>query len=185
MVSTSTGHHDHAVEEETRQQRQRLYDRSRQGHAAGFDQEMVDRVAAAFQFEQRRRHGPAAKAATDAAAGNADQVVAAGHDQVGIDRQRTELVDQHGKTAAAGVAQEMIDQRRLAGAEISANQRDRDQCSAHMVSAAKMRPPCTVPQILTSPSLSPPISVGSSSSTAKSAALPTSIEPTSLSRPSV
>ncbi len=122
-----------------------------------------------FSSHQRREQ-VAAKTAADAAAGNADQIAVARLDQIGIDRQFAELVDQHREAAAVGVAQEMIDQRGLAGAEIAADQRDRDR-AAHIASAAKTRPPCTVPQIRTSPSLSPPISVGSSSSTAKSARL--------------
>src|SRR6185437_492172 len=128
---------------------------------------MVDGVAAFSDLHQRREQ-IAAKAAADAAAGNADEIAIARRDQVGIDRQLAEFVDQHREASSAGVAQEMIDQRGLAGAEIAADQRDRDFVT-QIVSAAKMRPPCTVPQIRTSPNLSPPISVGSSSSTAKSA----------------
>ena len=61
---------------------------------------------------------------------------------------------------------------------------DRDrQLQGHMLLASNPRPPCTVPQTCTSLSRAPSTTVGSSSSTAKSACLPTSIDPTSWSSP--
>ena len=86
---------------------------------------MVDRLAAPADIDQGGDQ-IAAEAAADAAAGNADQIVVARLDQVGVDRQRAELVDQNRQPAAGGISQQGIDQRRLAGAEIAADQRHRN-----------------------------------------------------------
>ena len=51
-------------------------------------------------------------------------------DQVGVDRQLAEVVDQHREAPALGVAQQVVDQRGLAGAEIAADHRDRHGASA-------------------------------------------------------
>ncbi len=76
---------------------------------------MIDQPVAGAQLHQGADQ-IAAKAATDTAAGNADEVALARLDQVGIDRQFSEIVDENGKAAAIGAAQQRVDQRRLAGA---------------------------------------------------------------------
>ena len=121
----------------------------------------------------------AAEGAADAAAGDAHQVPGLRFDQVRVDRQLAEIVDQHGKAHALCMAQEVVDQRGLAGAEVAPDNGDGCAPAQGAAGAWNTRPPCTVPQTRTSFRRSAPISSGSSSSTAKSARLPHSMEPTS------
>src|SRR3954469_8517368 len=144
---------------------------------------MVDRQLARAQLHDGGDQ-VTAETAADAAAGNADEIALARLDQAGVDRELSEIIDENGEAAAVGAAQQRVDQGRLAGAEIAADQRDRG-AGRHIVDARNGRPACTVPRMRTSFRRSPPISLGSSSRTAKSARLPLSMEPISLSRPSV
>lgn len=68
----------------------------------------------------------AAVTAADAAAGYADDLFVLGFDEVSIDGQATEIVDQHSEPAAVRIAQQMVDQRRLAAAEVAAYDGDRE-----------------------------------------------------------
>ena len=69
---------------------------------------------------------PGADAAADAAVGERQGFTGAGFDQAGVDIDAAEIVDDHAKAAAAGMAQDVVQQRGLAGAEIAAEHREQD-----------------------------------------------------------
>ncbi len=184
------GGQQHRAQADAGRQLRAARDRSGQRHAAGFDQHLAWCGIALAQASQRADQ-VAAEAAAHAAAGQFEHVVALRENQVGIDPDLAEVVDQDGDAPAVGLglAQPAIDQRGLAGAQVAADHRDPHGgfrfVGAHWEAASNTRPPCTTPQTGTSRKAAGATSQGSCSSTAKSARLPVSIEPTSLSSFSV
>ena len=122
--------------------------------------------------------------ATNAAIGQCHRIAAVSGQQIAIHRQIAKIVDHHGKAQARVLSKQIIQQGGLAGAEETTNDRQRN---GHGYPANRRPgqentwPPKTVPQTGTSRRISGATTVGSSSRTAKSARLPTSILPTSLS----
>ena len=106
----------------TRRPLERLHQRLRQSQARGLDQDVVD-LRRARQDQVERRHEIVGHGAADAAIGELDDVLlragldAAAFEDLAVDADIAELVDDDRQPAAAGVLQDVADQRRLAGAE--------------------------------------------------------------------
>ncbi len=155
-------------------------------HAARFDEQQVGLHVARRDARQRIDERAADRAA-DAAVVEFDHVVAAGSHETRVDVHRTEIVDEHRDAPAVRRLQDRVDDRRLARAEITADHRevDRRTCSHPGCIGVRIhrgdrntRPPSTVPHTASSLRRAGAHTDGSSSSTAKSANLPTSMLPT-------
>ena len=171
--------HDDAVERQPRIGEPHLRDPPRIRDPARLDHDRIERDRRRQHPDQRVGQVVADRAAR-APVGQRDRVAVVGRDQLGVDVQRSEIVDQHREASPPRLAQHPREQRGLAGAEKAADdgQRQRGAPRAHAVPGiGSTRPPRTVPAIRTSFSASGATASGSSCSTQKSANLPTSIEP--------
>ena len=133
------GEHDHRIDPESRVQADREGDRAGQRDAAGLDDHELWRWVALPQIYECA-HEVAAERAAHTAAGDADEVVFLGLDQIGIDRKFAEIVDEHRDLQSLRIAQQMVDQGGLAGAEIPADDADGYR-SAQSSAAGNTRPP--------------------------------------------
>ena len=118
-------HRDHAVDRDAGadlRPLKRLHQRLRQGEAGGLDHDVIGRRHA-LQQALHGRHEIIGDRAADAAIRQLDDVVlgaggiAAAEQQLAIDADLAELVDDQRDAAAAGMAQQVLDQAGLAGAE--------------------------------------------------------------------
>jgi hypothetical protein len=119
------GNDDHAIEPEARQVRV-LCGGHRIRHATGFDDHPL-RWLRAIEDAQHRLHQATCQRAADASVGKTDRVAIGSFDQVGIDLQCAEVVDQHRNAEPVGVAQEVVHQRGLAGAQVATDDGDRNR----------------------------------------------------------
>jgi hypothetical protein len=115
-------HGDHAIDAEAFGDEevfhQRVDHRRRVGQPGGFDDDAADRLqlaahAAHEQLGQAARQ-IAAHGATDTAGIEHDQVFIDFGDQMVVDRNTAELVDQHGRCSHFRLAEQVIEQGRLA-----------------------------------------------------------------------
>ena len=111
--------HHHGVDLDAGCQACTPRDRPRQCHATGFDQHQVGRRDALRQGHQGR-HQIAADAAADASTRQAHHFAIGRFDQIGIDADGAEVIDHDRDAPTLRMAQQMIEQGGLAGAEIAA-----------------------------------------------------------------
>ncbi|KEH10251.1 hypothetical protein GY14_07185 [Delftia tsuruhatensis] len=117
-------HHDDSIERQTRIGQAQLGDAPGVGDAAGLDHHGVEALALLQHADQG--HGQViADLAAHAAIGQRDGVAAVVLDQACIDVERAEVVDQHGQPLAIRMAQPVVEQRGLAGAQEAADDRER------------------------------------------------------------
>jgi hypothetical protein len=103
----------HTVEEKC------LRHRSRIGESGRLDENAVERRAVLGQQSLNRADKIAAHRAADAAIVHLEQFFLAVHDQIRVDADLAELVDDDGVTLAVVLAEDAVEQGRLAGAEIA------------------------------------------------------------------
>ena len=134
---------------------QQLGERRRVGDARRLDQDPVEldlRFEGADPAHERRVEGfdeVVLAGAADAAVGQLEHVVRRAGDQVRIDADLAELVDDDQAFAAAGIGEDVVDQRRLARAQEAGHEGDRHprivaRCGwsdRHSVSAFHAPPP--------------------------------------------
>ena len=101
-------------------------DLARVGHAARLHHDVRGRIGTVAQQRQLADE-VAGDAAADAAVRQADHLPLARLHELGIDVDRAEVVDEHGEPPVAGVAQQRVEQRRLARAEKAADHGQRDR----------------------------------------------------------
>ena len=109
---------------------QRMDDRRGIGQAGGLDQHPAQALELAPQRAHeeplQRPHQVALHAAANAAGVEHDQALVDLLHQVVVDADRTELVDQHRAAVHLRLAQQVVEQRGLAGAEEAGEERHRD-----------------------------------------------------------
>ncbi len=114
-------------------------DRAGIGDAAGLHDDVLGRVGAVAQ--QRELADEVARdAAADAAVLQADHLAVARLDELGVDVDRAEVVDEDGEAAIARVAQERVEQRRLARAEKAADDGQLDRFAGVVVTQRRALP---------------------------------------------
>ena len=120
--------HDDAVQRQCGIGQAQLGDAPGIGDAAGLDHHGVEALALLQHADQG--HGEViADLAAHAAIGQRNGVATVGLDQACIDVERTEVVDQHGQPLAIRMAQPVVEQRGLAGAQETADDRERQPLS--------------------------------------------------------
>ena len=134
----AVGQDQHAIHPIGRQQVDRGGDGAGHGDAAGLDQHAFGQRAELAQIHQRR-HQVATETTADAAAGEADQIILAGDDQVVIDGQGAKLVDHNRQAQTIGGPQQVIDQGGFAGAQIAADDGGGDGARPWSASSPKSR----------------------------------------------
>jgi hypothetical protein len=179
--------HDDAAQDEAWLHQGDLRDGARIADAARLDDDVVEGLGLREDAHQRVEEA-VGEAAADAAIGQPQGLAVMVPDQARIDVDRPEIVDQH-RVAALRAGEQPVQQRRLAGSEEAADDRERaarrgrGKPAPHAGGTAKTRPPSTVAWTGTSLSASGGTSYGSASSTAKSANFPASMEPTQMVHP--
>ena len=123
--------HHHTVDLDAGCQACTPRDRPRQRHAAGLDQHQVGGRGTLRQGHQGR-HQVAPDTAADASASQIHHLAIGRLDQVDIDADIAEVIDHHSDAPTLRMAQQVIEQGGLAGAEIAAehDRRKRHGCSA-------------------------------------------------------
>ena len=102
--------------------------RRRVGQAAGLDQDVIELIAALEKFAEHLDEVIAhIDKAADAAVGESEDFLFGFFDQVGINRDFTELVFDHRDAIAVALAQNVIEQRGLACAEKAGEDGDRQR----------------------------------------------------------
>ena len=97
-----------------------MADLGRIRHAAGLDDDVVN-LTPALADTVEGQHEAVGQRAADAAAGQVDRLAVVAGDEVGVDIDVAKIVDQHSQAEALAVAKQVVEQRRLAGTEIAAD----------------------------------------------------------------
>ncbi len=108
-----------------------LRHRARVGQAGGLDQHVVEAVATAQQLAEDAQQ-VAAHGAADAAVVRLEELLLGADHQRLVDTDFTELVLDDGDAVAVALGEDAGEQRRLAGAEVAGEYRDRNAGSRHV-----------------------------------------------------
>ena len=127
-----------------RMRRQRLQHRHRIGKAGGLDHHALQRIRApvrqALIKPEKRVHQRPAHGAAQTSIGEFDDTVGRFFHQQVIDADCAEFIDDHGSIGKSRIAQQPVDQGRLAGPEKAGDQRERYFCGHRLSHPAPFRP---------------------------------------------